>query len=62
MNWQPIETAPRDGTVVLTWARHRPNRFAALGHFDANCGDWVSDGNLYLEPTHWMPMPTPPNK
>ena len=61
--WQPISTAPRDGTRVL------------LGYSE---GDWigawvsystVSNGGYRLtfdemfdgvEPTHWAPLPEPP--
>ena len=59
--WQPIETAPKDGTWVL------------LYHFHARISDWYWDGDKWnsdvlewsddqaeLAPTHWMPLPTPP--
>ena len=73
MNWQSIDTAPKDGTPVLL--------------YDASCEDWAVgsctgidyDGTklwhlsvsetLYvsfceneyvLTPTHWMPLPEPP--
>ena len=67
MEWQPIETAPKDGTSCLVVAG------------DGNVGEasWCGpDGwwwiNTHLEhwadsidfrhgePTHWMPLPDPP--
>lgn len=69
--WQPIETAPRDGTAVLL--------------YEPDCwmhpvwvAQWERGGTYYREgwrcfvaadgeevlhpekPTHWMPLPEPP--
>lgn len=70
--WGPIETAPKDGTVVLL-GRHMGNFgfVRGYGHFDGKPGvflsGWISTGfdpvmsNLGLaHPTHWAPLPTPP--
>jgi hypothetical protein len=63
--WQPIETAPTD-TPVLVW-------HPGLGMGGWNCmakgddGTWretAHDGRVLkegYEPTHWMPLPEPPN-
>ena len=60
--WQPIETAPKDSTEILL--------------FSEGWGVWVDkwtkidDEEMWLmcdqwenpvEPTHWMPLPEPPD-
>lgn len=60
MMWQPIETAPRDGTPILG--------YAAAGVMYvcwARTGRWIffDDGRgsrLHFFPTHWMPLSAPP--
>ena len=61
--WQPIETAPRAGELVLTW---NGNRLHVAQH-DRVEGDWVSSFKTVTKrltvqpaPTHWMPLPPPP--
>jgi Lar family restriction alleviation protein len=66
--WQPIETAPRDGTIILTWITHRatdnggPVNTAAIVSWwgpDADC--WVErDSFDTVRPTHWQPLPPAP--
>ena len=65
MSWQPIETAPTDGTVVLIYAPRSdlekwtvdlpPVICNAAYHPDAG---WCICA--VREPTHWMPLPEPP--
>ena len=55
--WQPIETAPRDGTLVLAWHPWW------MGPDAVRCGRsgvWTADGHPVCEPTHWMPLPAAP--
>lgn len=69
MNWQPIETAPKDGTEILIVGVY-PDGMAGnveAGFFDHDSGYWAGtyyDGYGYTynnpEPTHWMPLPEPP--
>ena len=59
--WQPIETAPTDGTVIIVWS------LLARDSVMAHCidGEWVTHPGLGYalipnELTHWMPLPEPP--
>lgn len=75
MEWQPIETAPKDGTPILVW-----NGPANYGYYTApdqmGTARWdrqaftdgemcwwacdCCDGVTTYNPTHWMPLPEPP--
>ena len=59
--WQPIDTAPRDGSQILL-ANHL---VASDGYFDyllnKGNGSWVWP-YVKHEPTHWMPLPNLPPK
>jgi hypothetical protein len=56
--WQPIETAPKDGTAVLGWDK---DEGSDVMHFRE--GLWmqrVDDACWVRTPTHWRPLPPPP--
>ena len=57
--WQPIETAPRDGTDILVG--YTTGEICIL-HFDAATFAWWDHLGAYEfpDPTHWMPLPPPP--
>lgn len=63
--WQPIETAPKDGTMVLI-ADARDGYVCEARHLDEGRGWWArnNDPTDYwgeeIFPTHWMPLPQPP--
>ena len=62
--WQPIETAPKDGTYILligTQAGLPDKRWIApvTGHWSTN-RTWHCDSFNLNNPTHWMPLPEPP--
>ena len=57
--WQPIETAPKDGSKFLAWRRHSTIPLivfynAEYDHYECN------DGNLVFSLTHWRPLPKAP--
>jgi len=75
--WQPIETAPRDGTEILLCRAYDAagKTIKPLGIFaqvaawwadESDEGEWVvycsmvREPTLHFEPTHWMPLPDPP--
>jgi len=65
MNWQPIETAPRDGTNILVLmegvvieASWQGSGYWVVSCVSSHgCGCCGSDNE---EPTHWMPLPAAP--
>lgn len=60
MNWQPIETAPKDGTRILLFNSYQV-RLGYWGGKRPAC--WKEDSGRSLwgaPPTHWMPLPAPP--
>lgn len=72
--WQPIETAPMDGTAVLVYREDAGVFTAHYVEDDAHLsspmnppeGDcyWFTTGGEDLTddmPTHWMPLPDAPN-
>lgn len=75
MTWQPIDTAPKDGTIVLVyglWAGEIGGKDKTPGRYIANwvpSSDyqgyhWLVDGTdayaAWVKATHWMPLPEPP--
>jgi len=53
--WQPIETAPRDGSVIITTCGNYPN--------DILTSRWsviMKRWDYGETPTHWMPLPDAP--
>lgn len=73
MAWEPIETAPMDGTEIDVWARNDKGMERRICNvswermadwdgreFDGWTGMYPHYGGKYT-PTHWMPLPEPPN-
>lgn len=59
--WRSIETAPKDGTIIIVWWPCDPpgNWKMRLASWFADAWDDVGDRSE-LHPTHWMPLPDPP--
>lgn len=63
--WQPIETAPKDETVLLFWPASYVGAYVT-GRRYRDGGPWKTNIDGLIEtaggrgPTHWMPLPTPP--
>jgi hypothetical protein len=61
--WQPIETAPRDGTPVLIGCGlTQSQRWAVWSGGMWRDGQESAGGRVsgVPSPTHWRPLPTPP--
>lgn len=74
--WQPIETAPKDGTPILVWAKGS----WSIAHLSRvrSSGEWIAmaagdeairhqyengdEDYVVVVPTHWMPLPDPPSE
>ncbi len=62
MDWQSIETAPMDGTEILAFTHEGPR---IVWRVDGDDGYWedmqrMLAGATPFRPTHWMPLPEPP--
>lgn len=69
MTWQPIETAPKDGTKVLIygtqwlfdWQGDSDGPRIAVCSYDGEEGWDICHTTYYsttcVNPTHWMPLP-----
>jgi hypothetical protein len=55
MSWQPISTAPRDGTPVDLWHKHGFRETEVWWADD--CWSSCNEDDAY---THWMPLPPHP--
>ena len=59
--WQPIETAPKDGTRVLLF--HHLWQAASTGQFYGSRQGWKLDSTLppfTMQPIRWRHLPSPP--
>ena len=73
-NWQPIETAPRDGAEILALdVRKERLGYAVVAWTygfgqdpeDGEWSDWSSGGVAGIfdfNPQYWMPLPEPPGE
>lgn len=73
--WQPIETAPKNGTTILVWFRQHgamtvrwtdseddyTSEYAHWHVDDHKHGPFPVRGYEERDATHWMPLPEPPS-
>lgn len=71
MEWLPIEGAPKRASAapIITWDglrvrlafwrddRHAKKPQPRWGYF----GSYAKSDEMSFKPTHWMPLPSPPN-
>lgn len=71
--WQPIETAPQDGTDILLGYFNEPAYEGASIGYSCEVAFWHAGHNKWcgrvllnaegpFAPTHWMPLPLPPDR
>jgi len=60
LRWQPIETAPKDGTEIIgSW--QCLNKTWDMNKLCFVDGAWLDHyQDCQFNPTHWMPLPEPP--
>lgn len=65
--WQPIETAPKDGTAFLAFEPSEDDDPPRIGVcYISTSGDLIENvsagfaDDYSFAPTHWMPLPEPP--
>jgi len=67
--WQPIETVPHN-TKVLVWRSGPPSHaeYLTSAWYGQSCDEhsprWhnYTDGPFAFAPSHWMPLPAPPEE
>lgn len=63
MNWQPLETAPKDGTFVLMYRNGTVDTARWYDDWMFGRSAWGNGSWSYPDhalPSHWMPLPEPP--
>jgi hypothetical protein len=71
VTWQPIETAPKDGTVIFVWYEPAIKHYSAFRN-EIKKARWLDDleewsvegvgGNVAPTVTHWMRLPETPKE
>lgn len=57
MDWQPIETAPKDDHIIGYWECYKRPCVMWGNHADQAFESWADRKET---PSHWMPIPSPP--
>jgi hypothetical protein len=75
MVWQPIDTAPKDSSWIGLWIVHPGSDYSPKPFQRFSIGYWQPENTTpgferpaqweatwIGEPTHWMPLPGPPDE
>ena len=60
--WQPMDTAPKDGTEIMAGLTNVRHRRAVTIHWKKHYGWMNRFGDYDLNPYAWMPLPEPPER
>lgn len=64
--WRPIESAPKDGTVILLHGTYKDGSGQCSVALWSDGHGWVDDVDFdplwHQNPTHWMPLPEAPKQ
>ena len=60
--WQPITTAPKDGTWILVFDQSSDHTVNLATWLALDDGSWVEPYEQWttFKPTHWQPLPDAP--
>jgi hypothetical protein len=69
-DWQPIETAPKDGSIIMLYGEYMntyncAGKVFSFGYYFFSQKQWMcypshNEATDHIEPTHWQPLPEPP--
>lgn len=59
-DWQPIESAPKDGTFILGYPENGDMRLCRWVNRPTGQSYWLTTGSTISRPTHWQPKPPDP--
>lgn len=59
--WQPISTAPKDGSMFLSCRSSTDGPLVVYtSWYGKRHGYWLTTHDRVIEPLFWMPLPAPP--
>lgn len=60
MEWQPIDTAPKDGRdILVAWSSKIDGKWFVETAVYFN-GKFSCQDDMLVDATHWQPLPPPP--
>lgn len=62
LGWQPISSAPKDGTIILLFWKQDGDDIVQSGWWENGINDrcWYAADNEQCRPSDWMPLPASP--